>query len=236
VGLVGVLHTWGRNLSYHPHVHYLVPGGGVSGEGTWKPSRKNFLLPVKALSTIVRAKFRDALCKANADCFADIPAAVWQQPWVVHCQPVGRGRHALTYLAPYIFRVAISNNRILRLAHGKVIFRYRTTDTGTLKCCTLPAQEFIRRFLQHVLPRGFVKVRYYGFLSSGLRNRLAVLRQHLESCSTASSPSQVAATQDGQTVDGPGVVPSSHSVVYCPSCGQMMQRGPIIWPNEHSPP
>ena len=157
IGMVGVLHTWGRNLSYHPHVHYLVPGGGVTVDGTWKPSRKNFLLPVKALSTLVRAKSRDALRKTDTDCFAQVPAAVWQQPWVVHCQPVGCGRHALTYLAPYIFRVAISNKRILKLADGKVTFRYRTTDTGKLRHCTLPAQEFIRRFLQHVLPRGFVK-------------------------------------------------------------------------------
>jgi hypothetical protein len=236
MGLTGVLHTWGRNLSYHPHVHYLVPGGGVTDEGTWTPSRKNFLLPVKALATIVRAKFRDSLRKADADCFVQIPVTVWQQPWVVHCQPVGYGQHALRYLAPYIFRVAISNNRILKLAHGKVTFRYRTTDTGTLKRCTLPAQEFIRRFLQHVLPRGFVKVRYYGFLSSGLRQRLAVLRQHLGSGSTGSLLPQVAASQDDQPVDDPGVVPSAHTVVYCSSCGQVMQRGPIIRPNEHSPP
>ncbi len=94
---------------------------------------------------------------------------------MVHCQPVGKGLGALKYLAPYIFRVAISNNRILKLADGKVTFRYRTTDTGKLETCTLPTEEFIRRFSQHVLPKGFVKVRYYGFLASGCRQQLAAL-------------------------------------------------------------
>jgi hypothetical protein len=238
MGMVGVLHTWGRNLSYHPHVHYLVPGGGLAADGqTWLPARKNFLLPVKALSRIFRAKFRDALRKTAPDCFAEVPAEVWQQEWVVHCQPVGRGRTALKYLAPYIFRVAISNNRILNMANGKVTFRYRTSDTGQTKTCTLPAEEFIRRFLQHVLPKGLVKVRYYGFLSSGLRQRLAALHQQL-GCSLAEQPSspEVADAQDAQTADGLPAVPSPNSVVRCPSCGQVMQRGPIIRPNEHGPP
>jgi hypothetical protein len=238
MGMVGVLHTWGRNLSYHPHVHYLVPGGGLAADGqTWLPARKNFLLPVKALSKIFRAKFRDALRKTAPDCFADVPAKVWQQEWVVHCQPVGQGRTAVKYLAPYIFRVAISNNRILNTANGKVTFRYRTSDTGQTKTCTLPAQEFIRRFLQHVLPKGLVKVRYYGFLSTGLRQRLAALRQQL-GCPFADqpSPSEVAAAQDAQTADGLPTLASPNSVVRCPSCGQVMQRGPTIRPNEHSPP
>jgi hypothetical protein len=170
MGMVGMLHTWGRNLSYHPHVHYVVPDGGCrpyrsGADGTWLPSRKNFLIPVKALSKIFRAKFRDALRKRAPDTFAEIPAEVWKKEWVVHSQPVGNGLSTLKYLAPYIFRVAISNQRILKLANGKVTFRYRTTDTGTLRTCTLPAEEFIRRFLQHVLPKGFVKVRYYGFLA-----------------------------------------------------------------------
>jgi hypothetical protein len=236
MGMVGVLHTWGRNLCYHPHVHYLIPGGGWTSDGTWKPSRKNFLLPVKALSTIFRAKFRDALRKADADCYAQVTAAAWQQPWVVHCQPVGSGRHALTYLAPYIFRVAISNNRILKLAHGKVTFRYRTTDTGKLRQCTLPAQEFIRRFLQHVLPRGFVKVRYYGFLSCGLRRRLAALCRYFDSCSAGSLSAQMTDAADCRTGEDQVTALSSQSLVYCPSCGQVMHRGAFIHPNEHPPP
>jgi hypothetical protein len=203
----------------------------VTADGTWKPSRKNFLLPVKALSRIFRARFRDALRKAHPACFAQIPSTVWQQDWVVHCQPVGHGQYALKYLAPYIFRVAIGNKRILKLVDGKVTFRYRTTDTGKLRNCTLPAQEFIRRFLQHVLPRGFVKVRYYGFLCSGLRQRLAALRRQLLALSTDASLAQIPDEPDNQDTTS-----SPQSLVLCPVCGQGMRRGPLIPPNEHVPP
>ena len=188
------------------------------------PARKNFLLPVKALSKIFRAKFRDAL--RQDPCFADIPASVWEQEWVVHCQPVGNGVGALKYLAPYIFRVAISNNRILKLSNGKVTFRYRASDTGKLRTCTLSAEEFIRRFLQHVLPRGFVKVRYYGFLGSGLRARLAAVHQQL-------SRSPITSAGTGTTLSTSpklGEKPSTGPVVYCPSCGRVMRRRPILRP------
>jgi hypothetical protein len=228
IGMVGVLHTWGRNLAYHPHVHYLVPAGGLTADDqTWLPARTNFLLPVRALSRIFRAKFRDALRKT--DCFAEIPDAVWQQDWVVHCQPVGSGLTALKYLAPYIFRVAISNHRILKLANGEVTFRYRTSDTGKLKICTLPALEFIRRFLQHVLPKGFVKVRYYGFLAPGCRKRLAVLRQLL-GCFPRVPPS-VLDSDDTAASD----VATSNYIPLCPSCGRPMQRCSIIRPGGITP-
>jgi hypothetical protein len=213
LGFVSVLHTWGRNLSYHPHVHLLVPGGGLTNDGVWRPGRSNFLLPVKALSKIFRAKFRDAL--RQSDLFALVPPEVWQQDWVVHCQPVGNGQLALKYLAPYIFRVAISNRRILRLADGRVTFLYRATDTGTPRICTLPAQEFIRRFLQHVLPKGFVKVRYYGFFSHSSAQRLAALRQLLGGArSTTADSAPKPATR----------------AVCCPSCRWPMQRRGLIPP------
>ena len=234
MGMVGVLHTWGRNLAYHPHVHYLVPAGGLAAHGqTWLPARKNFLLPVKALSRIMRAKFRDALRKT--DCFAGIPAEVWKQEWVVHCQPVGSGLTALKYLAPYIFRVAISNNRILKLADGKVTFRYRTSDAGKLKTCTLPAEEFMRRFLQHVLPKGFVKVRYYGFLSPGCRQRLAALRQQLGSLAADPLPTSEMNDSDAQSADPSSALAASHHVLLCPSCGQAMQRRSFIHPTGFVP-
>ena len=231
MGMVGVLHTWGRNLSYHPHVHYVAPGGGLAADGTWRPSRKNFLLPVKALSKIFRAKFRDALRKRAPDTFAEIPAEVWKKEWVVHSQPVGNGLSTLKYLAPYIFRVAISNQRILKLANGKVTFRYRTTDTGTLRTCTLPAEEFIRRFLQHVLPKSFVKVRYYGFLASGCRPQLAALCQQLGPLA-ADQPSD----SDVDSGDEPSAEQDSSNgaVVLCPSCGRPMQRRSIR-PGEQCP-
>jgi len=179
IGLVGVLQTWTRDLAYHPHVHYLVPGGGLSADGqSWRRARNAFFVHVKPLSRLFRGKFRAAL--RQTDLFDHVSAQVWQQEWVVHCQPVGTGEAALKYLAPYIFRVALSNRRILKLEDGQVTFRYRETGSRRWKNCTVPAEEFIRRFLQHVLPKGFQKVRYYGLFSSGQRPRLAQARRLLD--------------------------------------------------------
>jgi len=220
-------------MAHHPHVHFLVPAGGLADDGqTWLAARKDFLLPVKALSRVFRAKFRDALRKTPY--FALVPAAVWEQEWVVHCQPVGSGLAALKYLATYIFRVAISNNRILELEYDQVTFRYRDSDTGQSKLCTLAAEEFIRRFLQHVLPKGFVKVRYYGFLSPGLRPRVAALRQHL-GCAPVDQPSSPE-FEETDSVDQQDATLSPNPVVRCPSCGQVMQRRPMIRPNGGKPP
>ncbi len=135
LGMVGVLHTWTRALIYHPHVHYVVPGGGLAPDGSaWRPAREDFLLPVRALSVLFRAKFRDAL--RQTEFFAQVPAEVWTQDWVVHCQPVGNGAGALKYLAPYIFRVAISNRRILSLEDDQVTFGYTDARSGQRKTCT----------------------------------------------------------------------------------------------------
>lgn len=210
VGLVGVLHTWGRNLAYHPHVHYLVPGGGWKDE-EWLPARHNFLLPVRALSRLFRGKLRQALRDSN--CYARIPAKVWQQEWVVHCEEVGSGLHALKYLAPYIFRVALSNNRLLKLEHDRVTFRYRATETGAETRCTLGAPEFIHRFLQHVLPKGFVKVRYYGFFAATQRAKLIALQQQLSQCTAFRSFPEIPSAS-------PPTSPPHQFL--CPHCGQPM--------------
>jgi hypothetical protein len=229
IGMVGVLHTWGRNLSYHPHVHYLVPGGGWSKEDKqWLPARRNFFVPVKALSILFRAKFRDAL--RQMDLFDQIPAAVWQQDWVVHCKPVGKGVGALKYLAPYIFRVAISNRRILKATNGNVTFRYRESDTGKWRTCTLVAEEFLRRFLQHVLPKGFVKVRYYGLFSPSWRQCLPMLREALT----------VPADEEGcaaALASLAHVVPALPvATLPCPQCGQPMQWVKRLRPSARCPP
>lgn len=175
IGMIGVLHTWGRNLTYHPHVHFLVPGGGLDADYQWRATSHNFFLPVKALSKLFRAKFRDALQKTPL--FTAVPTSVWHCDWVVHSQPVGLGQHALKYLAPYIFRVALSNRRIVKFENNKVTFRYRKSDTGQWRTCTLTVFEFLRRFLQHVLPKGFVKVRYYGLFAPAKREQLALSHQ-----------------------------------------------------------
>jgi endogenous inhibitor of DNA gyrase (YacG/DUF329 family) len=223
VGLIGVLHTWTRKLLYHPHVHFLALAGGLTNDGQrWRPARTTFLLPVKALSRLFRAKFRAALRRSPL--FDQIPRTVWAQEWVVHCQPVGNGRRAFKYLAPYIFRVALCNNRLVRLADDQVTFRYRTSDTGQTRLCTLPAEEFIRRFLQHVLPKAFVKVRYYGFFAPGQRSQLAALRQRL-GCSPAQSPPPTETPAPGTTTTNqPAAATLPHPVVRCPICGQTMQR------------
>ena len=215
VGMVGVLQTWGRNLAYHPHIHYLVPGGGWKDtEKRWVPARQDFLLPVRALSRVFRGKLRQALL--GTDCYALIPAKIWQQDWVVHCEAVGSGLQALQYLAPYIFRVALSNNRLLKLESDRVTFRYRDTETGAEKRCSLGAEEFIHRFLQHVLPKHFVKVRYYGLFAPTLRTRLDTLRNSL-------SPTPDLVPHPADPADtSPGSVPVHPHPISCPHCGQPM--------------
>jgi len=231
IGMVGVLQTWGRNLAYHPHIHYLVPAGGLAPGGSpWLPARQDFLLPVRALSRIFRGKFHQAL--RHTVCYARIPAKAWKQEWAVHCEPVGSGLGALKYLAPYIFRVAISNNRILKLEDDWVTFRYKDTDTGAERRCTLGTEDFIHRFLQHVLPKGFVKVRYYGLFSPGLRKRLAALRLQLGSATTpVPDPGDVSSDSDESSPP----VAASH-VPLCPVCGRPMQPGETIPRGGPSPP
>jgi hypothetical protein len=163
-GFLGVLHTWGRQLAYHPHIHYVVPGGAMSKKDhRWHPSRIDFFLPVKALSKIFKAKFRDEMSKHNLD--SDIPEEVWDQDWVVNSQAVGASTHSIEYLAPYVFKVAMSHSRIIKVKDHKVFFRYKKPKSNRWRTMVLDVMEFIRRFLQHVLPTGFMKVRYYGFLS-----------------------------------------------------------------------
>jgi hypothetical protein len=167
LGFTGILHTWGRSLSYHPHLHFIVPGGALSPDGQeWLPSRVDFFVPVKAASPIYRAKFLDCLAKSGLA--EQARQAVGDKKWIVHSKAVGDGRQALRYLAPYVYRVAISNGRLVRVEPGpdglgRVTFTYRKSGSRRPRAMTLTADEFLRRFLQHVLPRGFQKVRHYGF-------------------------------------------------------------------------
>ena len=179
-GFVGVLHTWGRTLEYHPHVHYIVPGGAVSDDGEkWLSSRVDFLIPVKAASVIYRSCFRHEMRKAGL--LNQIPESVWQEAWVVNSKAVGDGRQALQYLAPYVFRVAISDRRIVSVedgpdSAGQVTFSYRKSGSRRYRKITVSAEEFLRRFLQHVLPTGFQKVRHYGFAAAANRKSFETVR------------------------------------------------------------
>ena len=226
IGMVGVLHTWTRDLRYHPHVHYIVAGGGLSAEGTWLPARQDFLVHVKPLSVIFRAKFREQLQKT--DLFPQVDNAVWNKDWVVHCEPVGTGKEAFRYLAPYIFRVAISNNRILKLEDNRVTFQYKDSATDQVSICTVTAEEFIRRFLQHVLPDRFIKVRYYGFLSPGNRHVLSRIREIL-------GASTVETNTTGNHHLGNAPTPP-RDAPRCPACGSLLRLVETLRPQSRWPP
>lgn len=221
--MVGVLHTWTRALVYHPHVHYIVTGGGLDRDGFWHPSRENYLVAVEALSVLFKAKVRDYLKKAGL--FDEVPCEVWKKDWVVHSEAVGKRESAMKYLAPYIFRVAISNNRILKLEDGKVTFQYKESATEQVKTCTLSAEEFIRRFLQHVLPERFVKVRYYGLMSPGNRELL------LETSELLLAIRNEATGREVKRVEG-----ERDEAIRCPGCGKQMKLIEKLKPKSREPP
>ena len=177
--LTAVLHTWTRQLIYHPHVHFLASGGAMGADGAWRFAHPQFLVPVRALSALFAARVRDLLLERHPAIFAQVPAATWRQAWVVHSKPVGAGNHALTYLARYIFRVALADSAILRSDDRHVVFRYRQSDSGQQRAVRLEPLEFVRRFLQHVLPTGFRKVRHYGLHHSSKRKTLRLLQVQL---------------------------------------------------------
>jgi hypothetical protein len=180
VGVMAVLHTWGSNLSYHLHVHCLVTGGGLSSDGrTWISARDDYLVPVNALSKLFRGIFLARIRRQFKE--IHLPKSVWQKDWVVHCKPAVHGtRTVLNYLARYIHRVAIANSRILSVDNGDVTFRYKNSKRGAyINTMTVGAEEFIRRFLQHALPAGVHKVRYYGLWSPSNRKKLLELQQTL---------------------------------------------------------
>jgi hypothetical protein len=164
IGYLAILHTWGNMLQYHPHIHIVVPGGAVSEKGDqWLSSRQDLFVHTKPLANIFRAKFRNAMKKAQL--FDTIDPDLWNQKWVVDSQAVGKGQNSLRYLSRYVFRVAISNNRIKSIENNVIKFLYKNRKTKTWKTMKLDAMEFIRRFLQHILPKGFMKIRHYGFLN-----------------------------------------------------------------------
>jgi hypothetical protein len=191
IGILAVLHTWSRVLAYHPHVHCLVPAGGVTDQGLWRPSRRHYLVPEPALSRIFRATFRDGWAELLPD--LKIPSAVWKKDWVVDCKPAGQGtQQVLNYLARYVHRIAITNSRILSIEDHQVTFRYQEVDESAWKTMTLDACEFIRRFLQHVLPAGVHKVRYYGLWHPAHRGLLHQLQHALAPATPTPIPAELA--------------------------------------------
>ncbi len=213
-GVLAVLHTWTRALLYHPHVHMLVTAGGLRGpDRTWVPSKRAaFLVPGRALSRLFRAKVRAGLRKAGL--LAQAPPAAWRHEWVVHVQHAGTGEKVLDYLARYVFRIAIVNSRLERFDDGHVTFRYRDSRTGTTKRCTLDAVSFIGRFLQHVLPQSFSKVRHYGLFSPSRHDLLAQARAQLVAATTSPSPPALPPIDPA-----PVPAPANPASRRCPVCG-----------------
>jgi hypothetical protein len=173
LGFTGVLHTWTRQLLFHPHVHYLVPGGGLTPDGLrWKRVKDpQFFLPQGVLAARFRNRLRRALQDEHPELFKPIPAHAWHQNWIVDVQPVGRGQSALRYLAAYVQKTALSAARLLACDAHTVTFTHQDRATGQTQTLRLTGPEFLRRFLQHVLPKNFQRVRHCGWLSPAAKKR-----------------------------------------------------------------
>ncbi len=191
IGFLSILHTWGQTLQPHPHVHCVVPGGGLSPDHQrWIASSTHFFLPVKVLSRVFRGKFVDGLRRAartgrlafhgeclplaNPQAFAAFLRTLFRQDWVVYAKPpFGGPEHVLEYLARYTHRVAISNHRILAVTDSHVTFQWKDyAHHSRQRTMTLTGEEFLRRFVQHVLPKGFPRIRYFGWLANRRRSQL----------------------------------------------------------------
>ncbi|HXH09056.1 MAG TPA: IS91 family transposase [Alphaproteobacteria bacterium] len=216
IGVLCVLHTWTRTLAYHPHVHCLVPAGGVSVDRTeWRSARTSYLVPVHALSKLFRGVFLDLVCQERPD--LTLPEAVWTKGWVVYCKPTMPGpEQVLQYLGLYSHRIALTNSRILAIGDSHVCFCYQDAQDQRWKTMTLPALEFIRRFLQHVLPHGFHKVRYYGLWSPVHRPLLRQLQLWLAGHASDPLPASPAPMRQAAVV----WCPPLRAGQSCPHCGQ----------------
>ena len=192
IGFMEVLHTWGQTLVYHPHIHCIVPAGGIDKIGKWRNSKKKFFIPVKVLSRKFRGKFLYYLKKEklefygkneylnNKQNFDELMSKMYNKEWISYCKPpFENAKSVIKYLGRYTHRVAISNERILSEENGEVTFKYRDyKDNNKMKEMTVKAEEFIRRFLMHILPPGFMKIRHYGLLGNrNKKTKLAVCKK-----------------------------------------------------------
>ena len=239
IGFFSVLHTWSQKLEHHPHVHCVVPAGGLSPDHQrWIQPRYRFFLPVKVLRRVFRGKFvaglqyafanaqlgfyGDLKPLAEAKAFASFLRPLFRQDWVVYCKPpFGGPEYVLHYLGAYTHRVAISNHRLVSLVGDQVTFRWRdSAHANQQRLMTLSVEEFLRRFFLHVLPRGFVRIRHFGFLAHRCRARLLPLCFQLLESTAGSALPQPPTPGNGEV---PSTTPASTSHWTCPQCG-----GPMI--------
>ena len=233
IGFIGILHTWGQNLMDHPHIHCVVPGGGLSPDGSrWVSCRKGFFIPVRVMSSLFRGKFLDHLKSSFESDDLIFPGGIrhlkephvfemfrgqfYHKKWVVYCKPPFDGAEGvLKYLGRYTHRIAISNNRILKVQDGNVSFRWRDyADGNKQKIMTLKANEFIRRFLLHVLPPRYVRIRHFGLLANRSRkDNMALCRELIDSCETVTKEKDKPETWQDQLLRICGI-----DINTCPVC------------------
>lgn len=200
IGFLAILHTWGQNLTLHPHLHCVIPGGGLSSDGKWIACRKGFFLPVRVLSRVFRGKFIDLLKHAwvsgklhgieSDNAFARLIDASVKHDWVVYAKPpFGSPRQVLKYLARYTHRIAISNRRLISMNGQTVTFRWKDyAHHNRPRAMTLDGREFLRRFLMHAVPRGFMRIRHFGLLANRVRSRNLLICRQLIATPTAVIP------------------------------------------------
>jgi hypothetical protein len=240
LGMWGVLHTWTRTLIYHPHIHYLVPAGGLSLDGQrWVATRSEFLVRVEPLSDHFRTCFRQRLAENAPTALATIAPRVWQQRWVTHSQPAGSGQSALRYLSRYVFQTATGNRRLTPLPDGRVLWKYRDSDTRQWRSIALEKQELIRRFLQHVLPAGYHRVRRFGWLHPAAKARRQRVELLLGQAEITPALMQLDPPLDAIEEEAlpeparPGApsppAPAARKVFSCPRCAQPMCWIGSLW-------
>jgi Putative transposase len=237
LGGLAVLHTWGGQLQHHPHLHCLLPAGGLAPDGSrWVPCRPDFFLPVRVLSRRFRRLFLEQLeplydqgrltlagrCRELAEpkAWKHLLATLRDKEWVVYAKEPCDSEHVLKYLSRYVYRVAISNHRLVALENGQVTFRYKDHKRGQrLRTCTLEAVEFLRRLMLHVLPKGLHKVRYFGLMANRHRSqRLAQCRTLLSQAVDVTGASEMVEPDSLQADEPAGVWVQPGDV--CPVCGQ----------------
>jgi Putative transposase/Transposase zinc-binding domain len=245
LGMLGVLHTWSRTLIFHPHIHYLIPAGGLSPDGRcWVASRKKFLLRIEPLGAHVRTLFKDRLLQDHPEIFAKVPAKVWKRHWNVDSRAAGSGENALRYLSRYVFKTATSNRQLQRLPDGQVRWPYQDSQTARQTSIALQPLDWMSRFLQHILPAGFARVRTFGWLHPAAKVRGNRVRALLRQKPLLSPAEQQAWDPLGDFHPDPPQAPQLKvcSVPLCPRCQQPMrligslERRPLLLRLPNRPP
>ena len=230
LGMLGVLHTWSRTLIYHPHIHFLIPAGGLSlDDRRWIPTRQQFLLPLRPLGMRFRSLFRDTLQQEHPELLKQVPAKVWKHGWNVDIRPVGSGEQALVYLSRYVFKTATNNRKVQQLPGGKIRWSYRESKTGRPTSIDLDGLDWMGRFLQHILPSGFARVRTFGWLHPAAKvrcNRVRALLKETPILTQAElqtwkpPPDPDLQTPSQPQVDAQNLADPPR--VLCPRCGKRM--------------